>query len=329
MRRLLQRTVGPPLEAVFRYFEQTVTLEDHADLVVRFVSQLARARSEYPATLWPHAANECIALARAQGLCEREEGASRPTSASLEPPDPGAAFASAFETGAAQEAVHLTTLLRGEIFCAARPGSEGDESDSPAMQAMQAEEWQEDPAAVNALRVAGTRILAGLRTGRLSRDAADRRLGPLTRGFPPRRWFLARGPLYGSANLLRALIEVAAGDPAAAAYTRDVCDRLLRHVEVRRADCLRFRVESRPADACDALEKLRFTHALLDASACFGDPRYLNAALKANDWHCQGLSGRGLVGAASGRPETAMLLRLFYVESVCRQEARMREGFGP
>jgi hypothetical protein len=164
------------------------------------------------------------------------------------------------------------------------------------------------------------RALAALATGALPIDEGDRLLGELARHFAPRLWFPKRGVLYGSANLLRALIRTAsAPNSATRDYTREVCDRLLRHLEVRREDYLPFQPDSRPADACDELERLRFTAALLDATELFDDARYLNAALKANDWHLRALRSRS---------ETQGLARLYYLHGFERQEALLRARFG-
>ena len=103
-------------------------------------------------------------------------------------------------------------------------------------------------------------------------------------------------------------------------YTRDICDRLIRHLEVRREDYLPFWAATRPGDASDELEKLRFTLALLDASFHFADDRYLNAALKANDWHFRRLGSK----LPSTREPAGELVAVFYLASLSQQENLVR-----
>jgi len=186
-----------------------------------------------------------------------------------------------------------------------------------------AEGWDEDGAAVAALAAAAARVHERLRRGDLDPAAGDRLLADVLPGLPPRLWFRQRGALFGTARLLRALLAVAdASEARTRDYTRDVCDRLLRHLEVRRDGWLPFRPAGRPAGAWDELERLRFTHALLDACERFGDLRYLNAVLKANDWHHRSLRRAGGVD-----PQQLALARRLYLQSFRRQEAQMRRHF--
>ena len=178
--------------------------------------------------------------------------------------------------------------------------------------------WQEDPEAIVRLAAWSAETAAALQAGGTDPASADAALASVTERFPARTWFLKRGVLFGTAALLRALVAVA-GAPGAQTrdYTRDVCDRFLRHLEVRRDGWLPFRAAGRPADACEEIEKLAFTHALLDATETFQDFRYLNAALKAMDWHHLALS-KGLSGAS---PEDVARVRRAYASGFRRQEA--------
>jgi hypothetical protein len=136
----------------------------------------------------------------------------------------------------------------------------------------------------------------------------------------PRGWFLLKGTGYGAAHLLRALLRTvrASPDHPLASYTREVCDRLIRHVEVRRQQSLAFRSEALPLGADPRVERSRFALALVEATETFGDLRYLNTALKLNDWQLR--HQRRRVASATAR--------LHYAVAIGRQESAMREVLG-
>lgn len=243
MRGLLQRRLGPALEALFRRFEQSVTLAEHEALA---------ARIEREPTVEPEG--------------EASSGAAAPRDAG----------------------------------------------------------WPDQAAAVAAMRAHAAHVLEQLDRGVLDVARGDEILAETVQAFPPRGWFAKQGVVFGSARLLRALIAVAdAPDSRTRAYTRDVCERLLRHLEVRRSVWLPFRPCGRPDHAFDEVERLGFTLALLDASERFADHRFLNAALKANDWHYAALRkhprGVGALPFARARKR--------YVESFRRQEALLQRHF--
>lgn len=71
------------------------------------------------------------------------------------------------------------------------------------------------------------------------------------------------------------------GDSQAPAIESSV-EKLMRHVELRRKKCLRLRDDRRPSERWFELND---TAILMARSArSYGDLRYLNAALKLNDW---------------------------------------------
>jgi len=158
-------------------------------------------------------------------------------------------------------------------------------------------------------------VLAGLRSGALSPAAGRRAVGGLLDGLEPRRWFARAGTPYGSANALRALIALGSGAAGHAEARSEICERLLRHVEVRREAAFRVRASDgvRPWQA--RLERLRFTLALLDAAQAAGDLRFLNAALKENDRR-----HRACARLRPARRVEDALLGLHYAASVARQE---------
>jgi len=136
----------------------------------------------------------------------------------------------------------------------------------------------------------------------------------------PHGWFLLKGTRYGTAHLLRSLLRTvrASPDHSLASYAREVCARLIRHVEVRRRQSLAFRGDVLPIGADPRVERSRFALALVEATEIFGDLRYLNTALKLNDWQLR----------HQRRREASATARLHYAVAIGRQERAMREVLG-
>jgi hypothetical protein len=162
-------------------------------------------------------------------------------------------------------------------------------------------------------------ILAAVRAGALSRSEGARIVGELVRRLPPRRWFGRAGTPYGIANLVRALVEISGEDATCAEALSDATERLLRHVEIRRQTALSFPAAARLSPGQARLERLRFTLACLEIAVGCDDLRFLNAALKLNDWH----HGE-VVRLARGGPPWGTLLAVHWGASVAGQERAMR-----
>ena len=187
--------------------------------------------------------------------------------------------------------------------------------------------WGEPGPPLAAARCASAAICGGLRCGTVSASAAAGLLSDLTEDLAAGSWFPARGPLYGTSYLLRALI--ACVDPCSSDvrgdYVHDVCESLLRHVETKRDSALAFQPGSTPAGGSRLLERLSFTHAVLDAARAFGDIRYLSAGLKLNDWHYKTVGKIALErGLGRHEPESVMVA-LHYAASVVYQERLFSE----
>lgn len=314
MRRALDRVLGPAVEAGLRRLEHTVDPASHVrlagDLLGAFASRVASAG---------HGAADRGAerlLSRLMDVWASPLRVNPPIQAAgagaagEEPPEELAALLRRASAGTRPDtwSLHLASLLPpaegsapGEPGLAAELACMGASLDSPSP------EGGEPPAASLALV-----LLATLRTGRLAAPAAREAAGKIAEGLEPRRWFPRAGVRYGSANLLRTLL--AASGAERDAYVAEVCERLLRHVEVLREESLRL-----PGDRSRvqrALEQLRFTHALLDVCERFGDLRFLNAALKRNDQHYRELS-RSQGGGVDD------VVALHYAAGVARQETLM------
>ena len=334
MRELLHRHLNGPADRLFAHFDESVTLEHHLELA-------AKIGAGHPSAI-------CVAgPAEAEGgirtlvvqklLCSIAAALDLPAIASSADPTSAGAGTSLrrfardltafmgdrYEVGPAEGDAHLMCLLEPGWCGSPEPGPRWDDDlDAGSF----GSEWHGDPGRVGEARARSARALTRLVA---FQHVPEPLLEVLCGSLKPRHWFLKRGALYGSADLLRVLIAaLRLGHTGLEEYTRDVCDRLLRHLEVRRSEWLPFRGESQPADACEPLERVRFTLALLDAAEHFGDLRLLNASLKANDWHLQLLRSRSMGRLSAGRPANAAMLQLHYLHGLARQERMLQERFG-
>jgi hypothetical protein len=306
VRRLVERTLGPVADALFDALEQRVTANHHrraaevaldrvgAGLVegslsaAVFEALASQVRAEIGGTALPAATNGGLA-SRAQSAVER--------SVDWEGP---------FESGEVAAAIHWIALLPDAVGVA------------PACPWLRSECG---PAVADA--VPDPRRLARLDAA-LAAGAGVAEAAPVLQAhafaLEPRGWFLLKGTGYGTAHLLRALLRTvrASPDHPLASYTREVCDRLIRHVEVRRLQSLAFRREALPVGADPRAERSRFALALVEATETFGDLRYLNTALKLNDWQLRHQRRRAASATA----------RLHYAVAIGRQERAMREVLG-
>lgn len=306
IRRALARGLGPAVEAALRRLERGVPVEAHLRLARR---ALDAAEAFGPGRPEAEIAAAVAAHARAR-LGVGEAGRSPGAEGALPAPEPGSLRAWLQEgRGGAGTALHLAALLPRE------PKPRGERPLDPLVR-----ELGEGPAPA-AERPVDPReaalLAAALRRGWVAPEAADGALLRAASSLEPRRWFGRTGPPEGAASLLRALLAAPAKGPGEA-YVLDVCERLLRHVEVRRGEALRLRGEAALPPGRAALERLRFALALLDAARREGDLRFLNAALKRVDTEHR-LLRRRLRGRGPGGP----LLRLHYAAAVADQEVLM------
>jgi hypothetical protein len=323
VKRVLDRTVGRVLEAALQRVESTVTLEDQMACCSRWQTALGGAS----ATALGPACDPLVRAVLLEAARSTQSAGASPTGdellqgavaattteaiartiralGNLAVPDP--------ERLAGRNLFGLAALLGESAARGLGSGEEPTQRDDPA-----SFDWDTDAGAAVLLREEAPILAGALRAGWAKVDAAGPRLDNWTR-VRPARWFLKKGGVLGCGDLLRALLaRTRDGAPGPEdAYTRDVCDRLLRHLEVKRDDWLPFRA---PLPAAKAeRERITFTHALLDAFEIYEDARYLNAALKANEWHSARL--------ASPTPNASaddLMCALGYVASVARQEVAM------
>jgi hypothetical protein len=315
IRAALDRWMSPGVERVLRRVERGVAPQDQWRLAVSLLEEAASPRSpQWLGVLDPavRGATErlCAALAAELG----DVAAVDADGGWVALASTGASLLEAAQDEAAPPAwpLHLVTLT----------GRTGNPAESPELAAEleKAAAGQPAPDASTAGLAAMTLcVLAALRAGSLSRADAARSVGELVRRLPPRRWFGRAGTPYGIANLVRALVELSGEDTACAEALSDASERLLRHVEVRRQTALSFPAAARLSPGQARLERLRFTLACLEIAVGRDDLRFLNAALKLNDWHHGEVARLARGGAPWGT-----LLAVHWGASVAGQERAMR-----
>lgn len=295
MRRLLPRSLG-------------AAVEDWLGRLERGVDEASQRRE---AGRWLRAAGSLAAPSpEAVPALERVRAAIA-ASLGLDPPSPQPDFAAPGPLEAAgapsrEDAPRALVLHLAALPCAVSAPDRGVDSAAPAW-------W---PLAGGALAPEQTlALLADACLGATPRAGRARALQTLASALAPNRWFPREGLAPGAANLLRTF--VADGEGALASYAAEVCERLLRHVEVQRERALRPRGEVAP-DA-GRLEQVRFTLALLDAAERWCDLRFLNAALKRSDLHHEQWVRR------RARSRHDLLAGLHWAAALARQEELLRE----
>lgn len=298
MRSLIRRGVGPLFEAVVSRLDPSVDPAEHSSFVAGVLAKGDLTQLGGPA-------GTASLVARCCG------------SIGLEPP----AWAAASGEGASLgESEPLRSLFAPAASLTAKSSSVASASSVPPS-------FEDEPRVAAA---GAEEMLQGIWSGEFSLDEAVTRTRALANGLDSKRWFLLkRGALYGSADFLRGLLQLCAGavgdtrlDPLRE-YARAVLDSAIRHLEVRREAALEMAQTSLTPDADSDLERIRFSLALLAGSAVFDDARYLNTALKTQDWHLRRLQH----AKARARDARWRLRFLFYLAALAQQEEAMRRAF--
>jgi hypothetical protein len=314
IRAALERWVSPGVERVLRRLERGVAPQEQRRLALSLLEGAASPRSpEWLAALDPAArgATErlCPALAAELG----DAAAVDVDGEAVAFASTGASLLEAAQDEAAPPAwsLHLATFGG----CVTSPAG------TPSLAELETAASRDPTSGASpaGLAPATLCVLAAVRSGSPSRADAARSVRELVHRLPPDRWFGRAGTPYGTANLVRALVELAGEDGACAEALSDASERLLRHVEVRRETALSFTAAARLSSGQWRLERLRFTLACLEIARARGDLRFLNAALKLNDWHHSEVARL----ARRGRPWGALLV-LHWAASVTGQERAMR-----
>jgi hypothetical protein len=296
MRRLVPRSLGAAVEAWLGRLERGVDAAAQRRLAARWLRDagaLAAGSSEATTAL----RRVRSAIAGELGLDPTPPAAEAAAARAGEP----RGTAPAREDDARALVLHLAALPRA--VAAPDPGAPDPSAAAPTFPA-----GAPGPEASLAL-------LADACLGATPRAARARALAELAAARAPARWFPREGVFPGAANLLRAFVADAEG--ASADYAAEVCERLLRHVEVQRE--LALRPAGPVAPDAQRLEQVRFTLVLLEAAQRWRDLRFLNAALKRNDLHHRAWARRRT------RSRYDLLAGLHGAAALARQEALVRE----
>jgi len=330
--RVLERTAGSLLEAVLRRVDPAVAGDEHRDCARSILAKLARdAVGDAPS-----GSGDAVALRDRllSSVVERHRAMLGEASPEPRGGAPGAVASEAvawiasgadlgtpaYETPVGAQVVHLlglggwdegATESSGPLDALLRHAVEKAAFGAPKGVA--------DPERLVPAQLTAALLPAAFAGRRVGGDALAGALETLTASLEPRRWFLRKGAFYGTAGLLRGLLRHP--EASAADYTRDVCERLLRHVELRGHEALPFRPETLPSDAAPEVERARYGLALVEASRRFGDLRYLNAAIKMADLRHWDLRRRAKRSRSS-------LLVLHHAAAVALQERTMQEELG-
>ncbi len=324
---MLARTIGKDssmrrfVEALLDRFEQGITVDKHIDLVNRFLYGIGELEARIQNNSSPIAmalrnaipgiARFCSSHLYQLSAISYQQSASKMIDvAGLRDIEEKGRF----ETSQEMQLIQLNCLGEGI-------GKNGEFwLGSQLKELSKGSSWKGSDRQIARSRALLAFIFCGLKSGAIRVEDATDILTSIIENLPPKDWFSSAGAFYGTSYVLRTFLALRNCPGVFADYARDVSERLLRHVEVRRRRALRFRTESVPVDASYLLERIRFTLSILDAADLYCDARYLNAALKANDWHYG--SVRRMKVPSKLTPERAVDLMtiLHYIVSIANQE---------
>lgn len=147
--------------------------------------------------------------------------------------------------------------------------------------------WSGSKDEIFAAQAVSRTCFLGLCNGLIEGHDAAKIISQLIITLPPNRWFYSGSSgrvIYGTSFLLRSLLLLCKTNYRNHFndYTNDVCERLLRKVEIKKENIFNF-VGNESYNANLILEQMRFIISILEISSTYKDLRFLNAALKAND----------------------------------------------
>ncbi len=336
MRRFIEALLGSSVEALIGRFEQGITIEKHIELVKHFFYDIGKLEG------WIENNSSAMAVAlRAaiSGIAKFCSPRLLPQRTGIGTWDQRLSLRDVMDfTGlwSAEACFRLLRDIKGkgrfetsqeiqliQLVCPGEGiGRNGDPPwlGSELKELSKGASWKGSDREIARSRVLLVLIFCGLRSGSIRVEDATAILSAVMESLPGRDWFSSTGTIYGTSYVLRSFLALGDCPRVFSDYARDVSERLLRHVEVRRRHALRFRKESVPVDASYLLERIRFTLSILDAADLYCDARYLNAALKANDWHYG--SVRRMKVPSKLTPENCvdLMIILHYIMSIANQE---------
>jgi len=144
--------------------------------------------------------------------------------------------------------------------------------------------WVGNSKEKNNAHIASRLIFWGLKMEFLDKDYAALKIKFLVEGLPLNELFNSNGMVFGSSFLLRSLLILVREEIGAEFldYTKDISELILRRLEIKKEGVLLMDTNIKN-EKSSILEHLRCIRAVLEVYIVFGDVRFLNAALKAND----------------------------------------------
>ena len=335
MKGLLFSLLAPRVERILARWEEGTPLQNHLDLVARFSQDLA--------SLPQRAKKQSVPAVQAMGFpvaliiqsCSRQLGV--PASICFEdslqpaPEDLVRMFRGILENPARAEtspefqALQMLSLVVETTEIEAH----GSRIETRLDEAIKGASWKGSPAERSAARVVSTLISCRLKRGFVPAEQAVVWLSRLTGDLPVQAWVSPNGPPYGTSSVLLSFLSLAfpEGPCEIRGYTAQVMERLLRHVEIRRKLALQFPEDNLHRTTSALLERIRFTLAMLKAARLCRDLRYLNAALKLNDWTYREVRMMKVPGSFALSDLVQLNVILHYLGSVSTQEQVREELF--
>jgi hypothetical protein len=147
------------------------------------------------------------------------------------------------------------------------------------------------------------------------------------KGISCDKWFSAKGTLYGGAYLVRVCFILQEGGYSYGVmdYAGEFCERLLRRIEIKHEETIRFQKESIPVGAALLPERIRFALVMMDAARVFNDMRFLNAALKVNDRCYRSVRRIRITPRRVLNDLRHLLVATHYITSIAAQESLKKE----
>lgn len=183
--------------------------------------------------------------------------------------------------------------------------------------------WIGNPREKNNAHIVSRLIYWGLKMKFLDREFAALKIKLLVEGLPSNKLFNSNGMIFGSSFLLRSLLILVKEGLGAEFmdYTKNISELMLRRLEIKKESVVLMDANGRN-EKSSILEHLRCIRAVLEVYIVFGDVRFLNAALKANDRIYPYIIKIKINMKMSSRNLNKILISCNYMKSIQEQEKR-------
>ena len=336
MRHIVNTLLGNVVESFFGRLEEGITVEKHILLVSRLLGEIRKlnATMQRDSPILAEALQSVISSISAKRPGKLFSGQTGDdalrgrlsVSALIDPTKlEESVSADRFESIREVQLIQLAGLIDASYIGEDR----GSGLDSTLRDLLGSASWSGSEGEIAVSRIIFGVVFCGLKRGFVSPEKVVDILSWVVENLPAKDWFSSAGTLYGTSYVLRSVLAFCSmkHHEAFMDYIQDVGERLMRHLEVKRQKALQFRMESVPDDALYLLERTRFTIGLLDAAELFQDVRYLNIALKANDWHYKDVHRVKLSSKLTSKNLVRLMVALHYASSIAQQERIWRIFF--